>query len=264
MGGGTDSSKGGLLSFVAVMSSLISLIVSFLNAAFYFADRESKARQELFNNQIGVAKIYFEKLATNFCGSRQEALLLVNITDFMAKPPASKVRVPFLDGSSDADQAAIGGLAQLMKAEFEKRSCGSEARVGENKPNDASGVVSADRQPNTTYALKEQITATPQMARPTGSQPSYTVYIQYKGNEERARQLRAAIDADPNLKAPAIEHVADVPSRNEIRIYKDSEADRSVARDLQARFGLNDARVVSLAKAYPGLTANTLEIWLKD
>jgi hypothetical protein len=55
--------------------------------------------------------------------------------------------------------------------------------------------------------------------------------------------------------------VKQTPGRDQIRIYHDADENR--ARALQATLGLAGAQIVSLARAYKSLPANTMEIWLQ-
>jgi hypothetical protein len=56
--------------------------------------------------------------------------------------------------------------------------------------------------------------------------------------------------------------VQQVPARNEIRIYRDT--DRAAAERLAAELGLSDYRVVNIAAALPNrrLPDRVMELWL--
>lgn len=241
-------------SLVAVAASVVALVVSGFNAANYYADREARAKQENFNNQLSITKIYFERLSDSFCNKKNEALLLVQITNYTARELGGDMR--------SASPHPIMGLAQLMREDFEKRSCPGDARLAESAA-DAVGVTTVEqRKSDSTYAGKETVAQTVASA-PTRAADTYLVYVQYRADIARARAVRAGIDGDPRFAAPAIERVDEVPNRNEIRIYKDTPADREAAKALQTAF-LPDAHIVSLAKAYPNLRAGIMEVWLKE
>ena len=239
-------------SIVALLTSLVAISVSWLNASNYYADRDARAKQEAFQNQIGISRIYFERLADNFCSKKQEALLLVQITEASALE---------LEGDVvEKNRRALAGLAALMRVDFEKRRCPSDAKVAENAP-EASGITTVQtRQADSTYAGKEQLALT---APATAANAPFSVFVQYRSNSKSAQALQQGLNESRRFLAPGVEQVDAVPSQNEIRIYKDTEEDRAAAQALQSTF-LPDAKIVSLAKAYPNLRAKNMEVWLKD
>lgn len=239
-------------AFTGMVSGIVALIVSALNAWNYSEDRNNRAQQESFQNQLGIARVYFERIATNFCSNRQEATLLVKIVEHSA----GRTRI----GSGESGDDPLVNLARVMETDFRGRSCAGDAQVGNAAPEIQGVATVAAAQPNSTYGFKEQVRGT---ASRTRQDPSYTVYIQYRspGSLDRARQLQTNVDRDPQYVSPALDQVEQVPSRDEIRIYK--LADQPVATALRDRY-LPGARIVNLEKAYPNLQARTLEVWLTD
>jgi hypothetical protein len=242
---GLVQSASGVIGFFA---GVTALFISGMNAWYYPEDRQNKARQESFDNQIGIAKVYFGMVDEGFCNNQQEATLLVKIVEHAASRS---------QGSSDD---GLANLARLMEANFQAHSCSGDALVGNAAPEDQGVATVQEAQPNSTYGFKEQVAVN---ASRTGQNPSYRVFIQYRspGALQRARQLQTEVDRDARYVAPGLDAVDQVPSQDEIRIYK--LTDQPVATDLRNRF-LPGARIVNLEKAYPNLPARTLEVWLKE
>jgi hypothetical protein len=244
-------------ALIGLLAGGVALCLSGLNLYHYFSDREAKADQEVFQNQVGLSRLYFEKIAINYCASKAEAYLLVQVIEHSAKTA----------GGADRS-GVVTGLAKLMRADFDKRSCPTDARVSEATAETGGVATVTEAAANTTYALKEQaaqsLALSPASTGASGG-TVYTVYVQYKSEAAgaRARDVRAAIDRDGRFKAPAIDQVDQVPSRDEIRIYKDTPEDRRMAEALKSEH-LKEARIVSLARAYPKLPAGTLEVWLRE
>lgn len=238
-------------SAIALLSSFVALYISWQTAMNYTADREAKSRQEDYQNQMSIIRIYFERISGNFCKNKQDAVLLVRAAQFSAQRLTGK--------NSTDEENAVAGLAKVMMSEFEARSCAADAAATSNTQ-DVSGIATvAERQKESTYAAKEVVASNLSLAEAHTS--GYTVYIQYRQDFSAAQRLQGAIDADSNYVAAGIERLESTPVRDEIRIYKDTPADRAAAQDLATRF-LPDARIVSLAKAYPKLRTGTIEIWL--
>jgi hypothetical protein len=123
---------------------------------------------------------------------------------------------------------------------------------------------------NTSYYTLEQVT--PTASAQTISAPSFsgqTIYIQYQQDNDAAKQLARSLQAyvvsdKIGSKSPGIEGVADVPARDEIRIYKSAQQELAqlLGKKLESEFGRTFV-ILNLEKSYPKLPANSLEIWLK-
>src|SRR5690242_11667406 len=72
---------------------LIALIVSALNAWFYFSDRAQRELKEVFDDQLAITRLYFEKMANlqprDWC---REAPIFANTSAIIARMSLDEAR----------------------------------------------------------------------------------------------------------------------------------------------------------------------------
>ena len=255
----------GVGSLVAVLSSLLALVISSVNAWHISEDRAEQTRKEALAGQISVAKLYFDKLpGGDACASRTDRQLFVKAAVTMAGFNYDELSNQYLADATlkavkyDENMRALQSLAVVLLIDVNNqlRNCDSGLTVADSK----TKVVRVETpKEGTTYALREQITA-PQTS--TAAKP--TVYIQYKRGDgaaaQRATDLQKQLQA-AGYKAPGTEAVVNAPTTNQLRIYKSAE--EATAKELLAAIAtLHDAQIVDLQKAYPKLPGGIMEVWL--
>ena len=256
-------------ALVAILSSLLALLVSAINAYYLKEDRIEQARKEALAGQIALAKLYFDRLpGTDACATRTDKQLFaktaVTIAGFsyddltkayFVDPKMTTVKI-------EDDKRTLQGLALVLFVDIttQIRSC-EDANI--QLPVLQAGVVRVETPTaGTTYDLRQQV-ALPQAAAAPSPKP--TIYIQFKKGDpdanRRATDLQAALQK-AGYKAPGFEGVANVPTVDQIRVYKSN--DEGQAKELAAvpAFALHDVQIVDLSKAYPKLPGGILEIWL--
>jgi len=255
----------GLGSLVAVLSSLLALVISGINAWHISEDRAEATRKEALAGQISVAKLYFDKQSgTDACSNRTDRQLFVKTAVTMAGFSYDKLASMYLVDATlkqvkyDEGMKALQSLAVVLFLDVnaQLRTCD----VGITGPDSSAKVVRVE---GTTYALREQIKApSPPAQATTTAKP--TVYIQFKQGDtaaqQRATELQAKLQS-AGYKAPGMEPVANTPATDQLRIYKTAEG--PVAKELLAAIpALGKAQVVDLQKAYPKLPGGIMEVWL--
>lgn len=257
------SSRDSLVAGVALLTSLSGAVLGLFNLLVYWSDRDSKARKETFDNQATVAKLYFEKVAAlddaKFCAGGKQASLFAKGSLVMAGLKVEEVPDPGAPTAAEApERNGIQSLAILIYQDLLRRQreeCGSILVTTDSK----GGVVEAAPAPASQLNpyTDKQVAGAQAAVTPD----EHKVFIQYPaGGRERADALRRQIDQDTRYRAPAVEQVRQVPGQDQIRIYK--AADTKLAQDIQAKFNLQGAQIVSLERAFPKLPAGTIEIWL--
>jgi hypothetical protein len=247
---------------VALLTSLSGAVLGLFNLGVYWHDREGRVRKETFDNQITVAKFYFENIGAaqdkEFCDRRQQALMFSRVSLAIAGLSESDVPVPQHPGSSFAERRnGVEQLALLVAQDLSQRLkdlCDGPFIVLASKPAAGTVVDAAPAAGELSYARKPSV--------PAPAAGVYRVFIQFPaGGRDRAEALRRAIDGDAQFRAPGVEQVRQAPKQDQIRIYKSVDQDR--AKELQARFeGLAGAQIVNLESAFPRLPPGTIEIWL--
>jgi hypothetical protein len=259
----------GLGSLVAVLSSLLALVISGINAWHIREDRAEATRKEALAGQISVAKLYFDKLpGGDACNSRTDRQLFVKTAVTMAGFSYDDLANMYLADATlksvkyDEDMKALQSLAVVLFLDVnaQLRTCD----VGITVPSSSAKVVRVETaKEGTTYALREQIkTPTAQSQTTTAAKP--TVYIQFKRGDAAAQQRATDLQAklqSAGYKTPKMEGVANTPTTDQLRIYKSAE--EATAKDLLAAIPtLGNAQIVDLQKAYPKLPGGIMEVWL--
>ena len=256
---------------IALVTALSGAAISVYNTMVYWADREGRERQETFNNQLSIARLYFERMAgSGFCEKRDDvrlyartALVVARLNEDTLAAELEASRRQATETRSAPTRQGIEGLATLIYQDVVQRTRDQgDAILPVSTTQAASGAV-LDVTPSeelTSYTIKQQ----PGSARVgAAANAPYAVYLQYAaGSPDRARaeQLRATLGQNPAFIAPGIEGVSRVPRNDQIRIYR--RDDEAKARELQAALGLAGAQIVNLQSAFPNLSSRTLEIWL--
>jgi hypothetical protein len=259
-------------TFVAVASSLIALVVSFVNAVNLSQDRKDQSRKAALESQVSLAKLYFDKLpSTNVCDSRTDKLLFAKTAVTIAGLSFSQMVAEFRPNQDmtpslnvDDEHRELQGLARVLFADIytHMRDCGDgELKVAATATPAAPVQVAAPIE-GSTYGLREQAQA-PIQATLTSSK--LTAYIQYKKGDqaalERAKALQAILKAK-GINAPGTEGVSSVPKSDQLRIYKRDDEKAATMLKTTGEFHLADAQIIDLSRAYPNLPAGIIEIWL--
>jgi hypothetical protein len=284
-----------LISTAQGVGILIALVVSALNAWFYFADRKQQELKEVFDDQLSITKLYFEKIATlqpvDWC---REAPIFANTSAIVARITVKEARDRIQQlkdpleapGSSPVAvkdrNSGVQALAIMLIDNFDKRLnsryCDAAAVVIPVTTGTTGALVHAEAPAGLTASSYGLISASapPAAEIAGGAAPpglatatTVTVYIQYPaGTDAQARanalhekMQNGLILAQIKFVAPPVEAVKQTPGRDQIRIYRDTDEEK--ARDLQRALNLADAQIVSLARAYKNLPSNTMEIWLR-
>src|ERR1700730_3815697 len=83
-----------LIATAQGLGILIALVVGGLNAWFYISDREQRALKEVFDDQLAITRLYFEKMANrqsrDWC---REAPLFANTSAIIARMTLNEARV---------------------------------------------------------------------------------------------------------------------------------------------------------------------------
>jgi hypothetical protein len=256
---------------VAVASSLVALIVSAVNAYNMSEDRKDQNRKAALENQVSLAKLYFDRLpSSNVCDGRTDKLLFAKTAVTIAGLSFDQMVAEFKPNADlpaiqiDDDNRELRGLARVLFIDIytRMRDCGdAELKVSSATP-PAAPVQIATRSEGSTYRLREQAQAPIQA---TLTPAKLTAYIQYKKGDaaalERARALQALL-RNKGIVAPGIEGVLNVPDKDQLRIYKGSDEGSAKMLKSTADLRLGDAQIVDLSKAYPNLPSGIVEIWL--
>lgn len=257
---------------IALVASFSGAAVSAFNAYYYWTDRADRAKKEVFDNQITIAKTYFDTFAKvegkEFCAKRGDALLFARTTLQMANLREDDVIAaasPTTPGKATVHDG-VQAIAVLMYTDIIRRTktaCDVDA-VATPAGNVVTGAVvnaaATAGSAASSYALQERA------SRVAPGSP-FTVWIHYAatGNElDRARTLQSLVNADRGKRfaAPAVQAVDAVPNHDQIRIYH--AADQNTAKALQTTLGLERAQIVNLESAFPNLPTGVIEVWLAD
>jgi hypothetical protein len=257
---------------VALMTSVAGAVVSILNAMFFLADRRDQARKEAFDDQVVIAKTYFDTFTRlpvgEFCGRQRDALLFgrtsLKLANLDESAVTAELNAPASGGRrADENHTGVGAVAILIFSDVLQRSKSQCDQSAVSVPAAAPGalVVATANGSSvaSSYDLKQQAAAAPQPAP-----AQFTVWIQYaagSGDQALARDMQSRLQAGGVYSVPGIQGVAAVPDHDQIRLFHRS--DEAVGRKVAAAIGLGDAQIVSLDKAYPNLPNGVLEVWLK-
>jgi hypothetical protein len=259
-------------TFVAVASSLIALVVSFVNAVNLSEDRKEQTRKAALESQVSLAKLYFDKLpSSNVCDGRTDKLLFAKAAVTIAGLSFSQMVAEFQPNhdsapalASDVDHRELQGLARVLFTDIytRMRDCGdAELKVATHASSGGPVQVAAPVE-GSTYRLREQAQA-PIQATLTPSK--LTAYIQYQKGDpaalERAKALQTMLK-NKGISAPGVEGIATAPKEDQLRIYKRDDEKAATMLKTTGEFGLKDAQIVDLSKAYPSLPSGIIEIWL--
>ncbi|WP_043336588.1 hypothetical protein [Belnapia moabensis] len=252
---------------IGLVGGLGGAAVSLFNAWIYWNDRDARAKKEDFDNQVTIARLYFERIAGEKpCdpGRRFDALLYAQATLALAGLDRQAVDRELEMGVSSAAQDGTRRMAVLIYGEVGRRvrvECG-----GDIETTDGPGRV-LNAKPSQPGETPNYLVPRPAPAVPGGTT---TVFIQYQRGadaaEQRAMSVQKALAAPgTGFAAPGIEGVRQAPGRDQIRIYRAGDADK--ARALQERMRptdprLAEAQIVNLETAFPNLPAGRMEIWL--
>jgi hypothetical protein len=270
------------------LALIIAVGISALNAWFYIFDRDAKAAKEVFDNQVTITKLYFERLA-NLQGKEwcREAAVVAEAATILARMSLDDALAAGRDKALAAKLTGEQRLAVALVTNFDKRRF-EECQGGLSVAAGGGGIAYAEPLPGlaaASYTPPQGAAGAPQRPAvapapvpapaptPTpGAVPvnaTFTLYIQYQAGtpgEAVAREIRTKVGQGlvaegTRFLAPGAEAVKQVPSRDQIRIYRDEDEPR--ARAIAKALNLADIQVVSLARAYRNLPANTMELWLK-
>jgi hypothetical protein len=258
---------------VALLTSFAGAIIAIMNAAYYLADRRHEQDKQTFDNQITIAKTYFDTFtkleAGKFCDRQGDALLFGRTSLELANLDEGDVVAELESASSnsrraDQNHTGIAAVAVLMYSDIIRRTkseCDHSA-ISAPPPGKPGVVVEATNvgaQSPSSYDLQQKAAAS--MA-PVSKQ--FTVWIQYAAgtaDQVRAAAIQSKLLGSGDYKVPGLQAVTAVPSHDQIRIFHGGDAD--VARKVASVTGLDESQIVSLEKAYPNLPKGVLEIWLK-
>ena len=282
-----SDAQASLLDRIGSAAKNIALVVALgasgLNLWFYFEDRDSRAAKEVFDNQVTITKLYFERLASlkgpDWC---REGAVFAEASTILARMTLEEAQAA---GRARAEAAKLKGeqrLAVALVANFDKRrfeECQGTLSVGAS----GGGIAYVEPQPGlvaATYTPPQGAAAAAQRPAPAPApapatglmapvSATFTLYIQYEvGTPGQAAASRIRSQVGQGLVAegariltPGAEAVKQVPDRDQIRIYRDEDEPR--ARAIAKALNLPDVQIVSLARAYRNLPANTMELWLK-
>lgn len=262
---------GNLGTFVAVASSLIALVVSFVNAINLSEDRKDQSRKAALESQVSLAKLYFDKLpSTEVCSSRTDRLLFAKTAVTIAGLSFDQMVAEFQPNQglpptkTDDNQRELQGLARVLFTDIytHMRDCGDAELKVSSAASPAASVQIAAPAEGSTYKLREQAQAPIQA---TLTPAKLTTYIQYRKGDsdalERAKALQTML-RNKGISAPGIEAVSNAPKQDQLRIYKRGDEAAAATLKSTADLRLNDAQIVDLSKAYPNLPSGIIEIWL--
>jgi len=252
---------------VALAASICSAVLAIFNVGFYLTDRQERQSKQVFDNQVTIAKTYFDTFSKlppgEFCGHQSDALLFgrtsLQLAKLDEKTVIAEINAPAGAGQKRNGVEAVSILIYSDLLQRTNSQCNKDAvSVPASKPGALVDAVATGSGVTSTYALKEDV-------RPTSAAAKgmVTVWIHYAAGDspDRARAIQGVLQKDQSVSAPGIQRVAAVPNQDQIRIYR--RDDEGKAREIAAQVGLQDAQIVNLAQAYKNLPAGVLEIWLK-
>lgn len=254
-----------LTVLVALITSAVGALVAAFNVLTYWGDRTARTEQQIFEDQVKVAAIYFEKIGPlhgeEWCNqSRPFSGTTLAI---------AKMKMADIANSPETGATGVKAVATALVQEIGQRSapegCDAilpTAPTGTGKAGDRDVLEEALGR-TSKYAL-QQGSATAPTSTAVAAGVHYEVFIQYLVSDadakKRAETLKAAMPRQDGFVAPGIEGVRQIPDQDQIRIYLASDA--PAAEQLRQKLPLPNAQIVNLESVYKNLPHGRMEIWL--